>query len=232
LSNVDLVAVPDLARAVLELAHTPAQALLINAASVPEALGQLERIEPLPYGTPAIACSVPGAADAAGALGVTDYLVKPISRQTLLATLERLPLRGKTILIADDEPDTLRLFWRALISADQGYRVLTASDGRQAWEILREQRPDAILLDLTMPEMDGFQLLAAKNTDPALRDIPTLVLSARDPMGQPIACKVLAVTRGDGLSLPQLLGCIEALSAILSPLSPPVDPAQPAVTLD
>jgi len=126
-------------------------------------------------------------------------------------------LQGKTILVVDDEPEALRLFRRMLASTGRGYRVLRAANGRQALAILRSERPDAILLDLVMPEMDGFQLLAAKNADPALRDIPVVAISARDPAGQPILSNALAVTRGGGLSTPQLLACIEALSRILSP---------------
>jgi signal transduction histidine kinase/DNA-binding response OmpR family regulator len=229
LNNADIVPTAGLDEAMRELSNAPSQVLLINAASVSEALQQFNASMALPYGVPAIICSVPGLAEAVDTLGVDCYLVKPISRVALLAALDRLQLRGKTILIVDDEPDALRLFWRLLVTSDRGYRVLTASDGRQALALLREQKPDAILLDLVMPEMDGFQLLAAKNADLALRDIPTIVISARDPFGQPIVSSALAITREGGLSIIQLLSSIEALSRILAPSNQPGDPALPAV---
>ena len=219
LDNADIVPVTRLDEAIQQLSDVPAQALLVNDVAVNESLQRLNASAALPYSTPAIICSVPGAVEAADALGASDYLIKPISREALLTALDRLQLCGKTVLVVDDEPDALRLFWRILVSASRGYRVLTASDGHQALQILREQHPDAILLDLVMPDMDGFQVLAAKNEDPTLRDIPTVVISARDPAGQPIVSNALAVTRGGGLSIHQLLASIEALSRILTPTS-------------
>ena len=170
----------------------------------------------LPNGTPAIVCSVPGMPEAASALGVEDYLVKPISRDMLLGALGRLELGGRTLLVVDDEPDAMRLFQRMLTSATSGYRVLRAGNGREALNILRSQRVDAILLDLVMPGMDGFGLLEVRAQDPALRKIPVLVLSAQDPAGQPIVTSALTVTKSGGLSTVQLLACIEAITRILS----------------
>jgi CheY-like chemotaxis protein len=94
--------------------------------------------------------------------------------------------------------------------------VLTASNGQQALRMLGEHHPDLLLLDLIMPGMDGFQLLAAKRDDSALRDIPVIVISARDPAGHPIVTSALAATRGGGLSVPQLLASIEGLTGILA----------------
>src|SRR5262249_39455519 len=134
-----------------------------------------------------------------------------------LTALARLPSPAEVVLIVDDESDAQRLFRRMLVSAGRGYRVLRATDGRHALAVLRDERPDVVLLDLAMPGVDGFQFLARKNADPRLRDIPVVVLSARDPSGQPIVSGALAVTRGDGLSLAQLLRCVETISGILSP---------------
>ncbi len=223
LDGAEVLAADGLEEASRLLATAPAQALLVNDA-LPAAA--LERLGDgvLPYGTPAIVCSLPGTAEAAGALGASGYLVKPVSREALLGALDRLPARPHTILVVDDEPEALQLFWRMLRSARRGYRVLTATNGRQALQLLREDRPDALLLDLVMPEMDGFQLLQAKNADPALCHIPSIVVSARDPAGQPAVAGSLAVLRGGGLSAPQLLACIEGLSRLLGPVGEPEDP--------
>ncbi len=216
LHNAELVPVNSLEQAVQEIEQVPAQALLINAASVSENLRRIEKENALPFGLPTIVCSVPGIRDAAESLGVSDYLIKPISRDTLLAALDRLALDGKTILVVDDEPDVLRLFRRMLASAQRDYRVLRATSAQQAIGILREQKPDVVLTDLIIPDMDGFQLIAEMQGDPTLRDIPIVVTSARDPSGQPIVSKSLAVIRGDGIAMPQLLATIEALVKTLS----------------
>ena len=216
LHGAELVTAASLEGAIVEIARIPAQALLINAASVSESLGRIEKEIALPYGLPVIVCSVPGIRDAAESLGVSDYLIKPISREALLTTLDRLAADAKTILVVDDEPDVLRLFRRMLASAERSYRILRASSAFQARHMLREQRPDIVLTDLIMPEMDGFQLIAEMQADPDLRDIPIVVTSARDPSGQPIVSKSLAVIRGDGIAIPQLLASVTALVKSLS----------------
>ena len=81
-----------------------------------------------------------------------------------------------------------------------------------------------------MPSMDGFRLLQEKSEDPTLRGIPAIVISARDPAGQPIVSNTLAITRKDGLSIHQLLACIQAVMHILSiGEHSPVDPTPTAV---
>jgi CheY-like chemotaxis protein/anti-sigma regulatory factor (Ser/Thr protein kinase) len=224
LAGAEITPVANLEQALLELSQVPAQALLINDVRVGETLQQVNQSTALPYGLPALICSIPGMEQAAGTLGVSDYLLKPISRDVLLGALDRLQREVKTVLIVDDEPDAVRLFQRMLVSAGRGYRVLRAFDGRQALEILRREQVDVILLDLIMPAMDGFQFLAAQSQEPALRDVPVILISARDPMGHPIVSNALAVTCRGGLSIQQLLACIEAVSTILSPVGRLVDP--------
>jgi signal transduction histidine kinase/CheY-like chemotaxis protein len=219
--DVDIVATTSVEAAIEELSKIPSQALIINATPVSRMLDQLKASRALPYDTPAILCSVPGITEAIDALGVSNYLVKPIARETLLTTVERLNPEAKTVLIVDDEPDARRLFWRILNSSQRGYRVLTANDGLQGLEMLREEHPDVVLLDLVMPVVDGFQVLEQIKVDPDLRDIPVVVISARDPAGQLIVSNVLAATQGSGITLPQLLTSIDLLSKTLSPAGLP-----------
>jgi len=216
LNGAEIVPVASLQEAIQELSEVPALALLVNDTSVSEALQCLIDSTELPYGTPAIICSIPGIHEVADELGVRDYLVKPISRAALLGALDRLEPVGRTVLIIDDEPDSLRLFRRMLISSGCGYRILKASDGQQGMRILHEQQIDVILLDLVMPNMDGFHFLAEKDRDPTLRDIPVIVVSARHPGRQMVVGNALAVQKGEGISLSQLLACIQAISRILS----------------
>jgi signal transduction histidine kinase/CheY-like chemotaxis protein len=218
LDGAEIVPVTDVEEAIKEVSRSPSQALLVNDAAMDSS--QL-RASALPYGTPVITCSIPGRLETVGVLGVSDYLVKPILRDALISALERLNLRGNTVLIVDDEPEALRLFRRMLISGERTYRVLRAKSGQEALRLLRNASPDAMLLDLVMPQMDGFELLDIKSRDPALADIPVIVTSARDPGGQPIVSYALSVAREGGMSAPRVLACIKALSEILSPLGIP-----------
>ncbi len=184
LEPVELVQAGDLETALREVNDQPSRALLVNAVSLTAALAQVQAAA-LPPGTPALICSVPGVQESAGAFGVADYLVKPIARAAMLAALDRLQITSGTILIVDDEPEALRLFRRILASSGGGYAYYTADD-RQALALLRAEHPDAMLMDLVMPNMDGFQLLEVMQEDPELRDIPVIITSTRDPAGQPI----------------------------------------------
>ena len=82
-----------------------------------------------------------------------------------------------TILVIDDDDDIRDVL--AIVLDEAGFRVVAAANGREALECLREEpRPDLILLDLMMPEMDGYQFRAEQQRDPALRAIPTLIVTA------------------------------------------------------
>ena len=81
---------------------------------------------------------------------------------------------SKTILVVDDKASVRQLVRDYL--AEQGYKVVTASNGREALFTARHENPDAILLDIMMPEMDGFQFLQAYRRE---RSVPVIILTAR-----------------------------------------------------
>jgi CheY-like chemotaxis protein len=82
--------------------------------------------------------------------------------------------RATILVIHDDIREAL-----ATVLDEAGFRVMTAANGREALERLREDpQPDVVLLDLMMPEMDGYQFRAEQQRDPALRAIPTLIFSS------------------------------------------------------
>lgn len=226
LDGFEVSSVRDIQEAIDELNRSPAQALIVNMPSPVGTSHGLEGLTNLPYGTPAITCWVPGTDEIAQHMGAVRYLVKPIPRETLLSTLEGLGEEIKSVLVVDDQPDVLQLFARMLSSEGQRYRILRADSARRALSLLRQRQPDVMLLDLIMPGMDGFQLLQEKERDPSIRDIPVVIISSRDPEGEPIVSDLLTVSRTGGLSLRNLLACIQSVSAILSPSTQPGDRGQ------
>lgn len=218
--QAEIVSFSSLEAALDQLSQSAIRAVLVNDMRACEMAQQVHAAANVPVGLPVLLCALPSLAEDISVLGVTDYLVKPIRAGDLLAALDRLNRPIKTVLVADDEPDALQLFRRMLISAGRDYRVLRAEDGKQAWQLLCTEKPDVLLLDLVMPEMDGFQLLAAKAEDPALREIPVILTSARDPQGQPIVSNLLIATRRGGLSAQQLLAAIQAWLEVLAPRRP------------
>jgi CheY-like chemotaxis protein len=111
------------------------------------------------------------------ALGAADYLTKPIDRERLLAALAR-HRPGLPILVVDDDPALRELLRRTL--EREGYTVVEAADGRAALARIEERLPGLILLDLMMPHMDGFEVLAELRARPAWRAIPVVVVTAKD----------------------------------------------------
>jgi CheY-like chemotaxis protein len=113
-------------------------------------------------------------------LGAVDYLVKPIDRERLSEVLTRIcgDRPSRRLLLVEDDETTRRVTQHAL--ERDGWSVTQAENGRVALARMAENRPDAILLDLMMPEMDGFELLAELRRHASWRDIPVLVLTAMD----------------------------------------------------
>jgi serine phosphatase RsbU (regulator of sigma subunit) len=96
------------------------------------------------------------------------------------------------ILVVDDELVNQTLLASSL--RQSGYAVATAADGRQALEMLHAQPFDVVLLDILMPEMDGYQVLAHMKADETLRNLPVIVISALDDMKSTIRCIEMGAT--------------------------------------
>jgi CheY-like chemotaxis protein len=111
------------------------------------------------------------------ALGAADYLTKPIDRERLVAVLGR-HRRDLPVLVVDDDADFRELARRTL--EREGYSVVEAENGRVGLARLREAKPGVVLLDLMMPEMDGFDFVAAVQEDRAWRALPIVVITAKD----------------------------------------------------
>jgi hypothetical protein len=113
------------------------------------------------------------------ALGATDYLVKPVDRARLSGVLRNIcGAAGRRVLLVDDD-DTVRRGMRQALEKD-GWQVGEAENGRVALVRLAEARPDIIMLDLMMPEMDGFEFLVEMRSRAEWRDVPVLVVTAKD----------------------------------------------------
>jgi signal transduction histidine kinase/CheY-like chemotaxis protein len=114
------------------------------------------------------------------ALGAAGYLTKPIDRERLIKVVSRLRVSGApgTVLIVEDEDEQRQLVRESLSTC--GWTVREAANGRRALDALAAELPDVILLDLMMPEMDGFELVAALQANARWRDIPVVVVTALD----------------------------------------------------
>jgi adenylate cyclase len=114
------------------------------------------------------------------ALGAAGYLTKPIDRERLHRMVERFraPTRPTRVLLVEDDAFQ-RERMRAWLESHQ-WIVHEAANGREALDRLQHGKPDLILLDLMMPEMDGFQVVATLQKEPGWRNIPVVVITALD----------------------------------------------------
>jgi signal transduction histidine kinase/CheY-like chemotaxis protein len=130
---------------------------------------------------PIIICSIVSDKGLGFSLGAADYLVKPIMEDELLAALARLD-KGEEetlVLVIDDQADDILLI-RRILEAQHRYRVIEADGGRNGIDLVHRRKPDIIILDLMMPEVDGFAVLAAIKRDPTTRNIPVIVITAKE----------------------------------------------------
>ena len=118
------------------------------------------------------------------ALGADEYLIKPVDKATLLAAVERcLQSRGgaaprRTILVVEDDASTREMI-EELLKA-YGYAVSTATDGEQARGSVAQSLPELVILDLVLPKMSGFELLAEWRANPRTADLSVFVLTSKD----------------------------------------------------
>ncbi|MBI5823090.1 MAG: GAF domain-containing protein [Chloroflexi bacterium] len=135
--------------------------------------------DPVTRHIPVIVCSIIEDLEKGFNLGASDYLVKPILEDDLVNALDRLNADGsiRDVLVIDDNPDDLRLIAK-ILSDDGRYKAILAEGGSNGWNIISTGNPPhAIILDLFMPDMNGFQILEKLQADKKLRDIPTIVIS-------------------------------------------------------
>jgi len=113
-------------------------------------------------------------------LGASEFLTKPITREELVSALQRvgMPQPEGTVLLVEDDPASLEGLQRILDLENRVTRA--ASNGQEALASLQEEVPGLIILDLLMPGMDGFQLLAEIDLHPEWREIPIIVVTAKD----------------------------------------------------
>jgi PAS domain S-box-containing protein len=137
--------------------------------------------DPALAGTPVIMVTIIDDPKQGYALGASDYLTKPVDRVRLAAILKkhrRLCAASCVALVVEDEAMTRQMMCELL--AKDGWTVVEAENGRVALDRVRECRPHLILLDLMMPEMDGFTFTAELRKHEEWREIPILVLTAKD----------------------------------------------------
>lgn len=173
--------------------------------------------EPPPSGQVLVTCPLPSSRQAAAALGADDLLVKPISAKQLWAAIDGLGRPVERVLIADDDPNVVRLLQRMLRTRIPPQNCLRAYNGDEALRVMRANRPDLVLLDLVMP-IDGRTVLERMAADPGLAGIPVIIVSAQvQDQGDLRLAGAIQVSRAGGFQLWEVVRTLEAVFNALAP---------------
>jgi signal transduction histidine kinase/CheY-like chemotaxis protein len=138
--------------------------------------------EPTTRGLPVVIVSIMDERGKGFALGAADYLVKPVSREDLLNAVQRVSLtrprsEAVTVLAIDDDPMALELV--DAILSPEGFHILKASSGEEGVAIAHRETPALIILDLLMPEVDGFMVVERLRAEPMTATIPIVILTSK-----------------------------------------------------
>ena len=158
-------------------------------------------------------------------LGAVDHLVKPIDKTALLASLRSLRLPdqdgGVRILIVDDDPQAIRLL--STILESEGYDVLKAYGGQEGIDLAIAEAPALIILDLAMPEVDGFQVVKRLAEHPGACDIPIVICTAMDLTDEEkdrLNGQIQSVIEKTGNVRQKLLDAIKRIERFRTPSTP------------
>ncbi len=168
----------------VQLAHECRPVLMTLDVMMPDASGWwvLEKLreDPETAGLPVLVVTIIEDQRLMLALGASDYLAKPYDRAALVEKVHHLlpQLNGKRVLVVDDDPEARILL--AKILGEEGARVELASDGNQAMLSVTQTPPDLVLLDLMMPGMSGFEIVARMRALPVTAQVPVIIVSAKE----------------------------------------------------
>jgi diguanylate cyclase (GGDEF)-like protein len=180
----------------------------------------LKELKATPYtaDTPVVIISSTNNKDLGFALGAVDYLVKPVNKDSIIESLNRLSFTKRkrngasNILIVDDEPQVLELLGDILLK--EGFGVMKALGGEEGIKFAIERAPDLMILDLMMPGVSGFDVVDRLKDHPTARNIPTIIFTAKeitDEDKERLGKNIEKIVRKAGFSKEDLLADIRLL---------------------
>jgi CheY-like chemotaxis protein len=161
---------------------------------------------------PILSLPLPGMRRVGAQLGAADYLTKPVTREALVTSLTRLNQPINKLLVVDNDPHVVRLLARMVKAEWPEVQVYESFGGGEALDAMRAQQPDAVLLDLLMPDVSGYEVIEAMRNDATLAATPVIIVSARgeEEESAPIYGEVRLDRRG-GYSITQMLHMLGAV---------------------
>ena len=204
-SQMEIVAVKTVPELLEEFRAAPAHLIAVNAASLDALLLSMNQVTAQIKDTPVVGSLFTSMRQQIQQTGAADYLQKPFRNQQLRAAVSRLVSNPRRILIVDDNPDMQKLMARALGEAFEGVEFCLASSGAESLNQLLKRPVDLVLLDIALPDMDGWQVLEQIQRDPRFGSAPVIVVSAHDLSTSPNRSKAMVIMQGEGISFKEFL---------------------------
>jgi CheY-like chemotaxis protein len=203
-----------------------AHAILANMGDGPQhsSVERLLRDQLAGVTVPIIVTQLVGDHTLASALQVMAYLHKPVTREALSGLLDRLDKAVRRVLIVDDDTRIAQAYTRLLMASEKGLEITRAANGKEALESMRAQPPDLVLLDLMMPEMDGYATLMRMREEPQLRSVPVTVITGKPSAPEEqrtLNTGTMVISKPEGFTNEETLNCLRAvIDAIGQPSAP------------
>jgi signal transduction histidine kinase/CheY-like chemotaxis protein len=180
----------------------------------------------LPH-TQFLVCPLPGERRLHRRLIADGYMVKPISREVLWDVLRQFGEDVDRVMIIDDDQDFVLLLSRMLENNPvRRYQVISAGSGQEALALMRQSQQDLVLLDLRLPDIDGFRVIEHVRSNPAWQHIPVIIVSGQDELDhQEVLTGSLVISRADGMMPGEVMRWIQnAMDKAVTPF--PAHPGQ------
>ncbi len=196
-----------------------AKAIVTNLVCTEEAWQNIEDLRKIPQldSIPVIACPLVSPQHLGQAFGAVDYLVKPVTREAIESLLDQLGEQIQRILVVDDDPRMANLLSRFLQTSARQFKVERAINGYEGLQAMKAHPPDLVLMDLTMPKMDGRVMLGQIKADSTLCNIPVAIVTAHT--GTPaeerqLGGKSLFVSSKTGFSNDEVLAYLRGMLTV------------------
>lgn len=215
--ELELVAVSDAASAEEECQAHAARTVIVGSQEMDELIARVEALRVRTRGAPLFGFLLSRGEQPRLAAQSLAYITKPVSSEDLRQALAQLTEAPQRILVVDDEPDARRVLAARLRGLSDPLEIREAGSAREALTQAAEWHPDVILLDLVMPETDGWAVVAELSAHTDLQTIPVVLISGRDRYQEPLSASLLLATTQDGIPFGKLVECYRAVSEVLLP---------------
>jgi signal transduction histidine kinase/DNA-binding response OmpR family regulator len=205
LDGYRVVVAPSGAAARRLMKEHPVEAAILVGSDGPPDLATMRRLGELLSGVPILTCAFGKSKVSLRELGVADCLLKPVGQEQVRHALRRLGRQVQTILVVDDDSEMVRLLGRLISLASRRYKVWEAQSGSEALSLLETKRPDAVFLDLVMPDVAGDQVLRRMRVTDRLRDVPVVLVTGHGIEDETVTAEFLGIIQNEGFSVRELL---------------------------